>query len=190
MNEQTADRLRVSFRAMNRWLMIPMWRLGLRRFINSWPSVGGRTLVLINTGRKSGLRRRTPLNFAPSHSSVFVLAGFGDRTDWYRNVLANPAVEVWLPDDRWLAEAIDVSDHPLRLSILRDILIASGFAAPLAGVDPRRLSDEELRDKTDEYKLVELQRRADATGTGGPGDLSWIWGAVGALWLIDRFRKK
>lgn len=190
MDQQTADRLRFSFRAMNRWLMIPMWRLGLRRLLNAWPTVGGRVLVLINTGRKSGLRRRTPLNFAPSHSSVFVLAGFGGRTDWYRNVLANPAVEVWLPDDRWLAEAVDVSDHPLRLSILRDVLIASGFAAPLAGVDPRRLSDEELSSKTAGYKLIELQRRADATGTGGPGDLAWIWAALCALWLIDRFRKK
>ena len=190
MNEKTADRLRLSFRTMNRWLMIPMWRLGLRRLLNAWPSVGGRVLVLVNTGRKSGLRRLTPLNFTPSHSSVFVLAGFGDRTDWYRNVLANPAVEVWLPDDRWLAEAVDVSDHPLRLSILRDVLIASGFAAPLAGVDPRRLSDDELSDKTREYKLLELQRRADATGTGGPGDLSWIWTVLGALWLIDRFRRK
>jgi deazaflavin-dependent oxidoreductase (nitroreductase family) len=167
-----------------------MWRLGLGRLVNAWPSVGGRLLVLVHTGRKSGLRRFTPLNYAPSHSSVFVLAGFGTRTDWYHNLLADPAVEVWLPNGRWLAEAVDVSDHPLRMSILRDVLIASGFAAPLAGVDPRRLSDADLAEKTADYRLVELHYRADATGTGGPGDLAWIWIGLAALWLIDKLRNR
>lgn len=191
MEIATVARLKKWFKRMNRWLMIPMWRLGLGRLLNSWPSVGGRLLVLAHTGRKSGLRRLTPLNYAPSPpSSVFILAGFGEKTDWYQNALANPAVEVWLPDDRWLAEAIDVSDHPLRPAIIRDVLIASGFAAPLAGVDPRRLSDDELDAKTADYRLVELQYRADASGTHGPGDLSWVWVAVAALWIIDRMRRR
>ena len=191
MNDATAAMLRKWFKRLNRWLMIPMWRLGLGKPMNIWPSVGGRILVLAHTGRKSGLRRLTPLNYAPSPpSSVFVLAGFGARADWYQNALANPAVEVWLPDGRWLAEAIDVSDHPLRMAILRDVLVASGFAAPLAGVNPRRLSDQELEEKTADYRLIELQFRADATGTRGPGDLSWIWVAAAALWLMDRMRRR
>ncbi|HSR46315.1 MAG TPA: nitroreductase family deazaflavin-dependent oxidoreductase [Acidimicrobiia bacterium] len=179
------------FKLLNRWMIIPMWRLGLGGFLNIWPAVGGRMLVLVHTGRKSGRRRLTPLNYAPSPpSSVFVLAGSGAGTDWYQNALANTAVEVWLPDGRWLAEAVDVSDHPLRPAILRDVLIGSGFAAPLAGVDPRRLSDHELEEKTAGYRLLELQHRADATGTHGPGDLSWIWVAAGALWVIDRARRR
>jgi deazaflavin-dependent oxidoreductase (nitroreductase family) len=191
MNDATAALLRKWFKRLNRWLMIPMWRLGLGKPMNIWPSVGGRILVLAHTGRKSGLRRLTPLNYAPSPpSSVFVLAGFGTHTDWYQNALANPAVEVWLPDGRWLAEAIDVSDHPLRMAILRDVLVASGFAAPLAGVNPRRLSDQELEEMTADYRLIELQYRADATGTHGPGDLSWIWVAAAALWLMDRVRRR
>ncbi len=191
MDATTAAMLRKWFKRLNRWMMIPMWRLGLGRFLNIWPSVGGRLMVLVHTGRKSGLRRLTPLNYAPSPpSSVFVLAGFGSGADWYQNALANTAVEVWLPDGRWLAEAIDASDHPLRLAILRDVLISSGFAAPLAGVNPRRLSDLELDEKTADYRLLELQYRADASGTHGPGDLSWIWVAAGALWLIDRVRRR
>jgi deazaflavin-dependent oxidoreductase (nitroreductase family) len=190
MDDTTAAMLQKRFKRLNRWIMIPMWRLGLRRLINIWPTVGGRILVLAHTGRKTGARHLTPLNYAPSHSSVYVLAGLGAQTDWYRNVLAGPAVEVWLPDGRWLAEATDVSDHPLRFSIIRDVLIASGIAAPVAGVDPRHLSDDELIDKTADYRLIELQYRADATGTSGPGDLAWIWVALGALFVMDRLRRK
>ena len=190
MDDLTIDRLRTWFRRLNRWLMIPMWRLGLRRAINAWPSVAGRFLVVAHTGRKTGQRRLTPLNFASSHSSVFVLAGLGGRTDWYRNLLANPAAEIWLPDARWLVEVNDVSDHPLRLSIVRDILVASGCAAPLAGVDPRRLSNQELEEKTADYRLIELHYRADASGTGGPGDLAWVWVLVAALWIMDKLRRR
>lgn len=191
MNATTAASLKRWFRRLNRWLMLPMWRLGLGRFLNSWPAVGGRILVLVHTGRKTGFRRLTPLNYTPSPpSSVFVLAGFGERTDWYQNALANSAVEVWLPDGRWLAEAIDASDHPLRPAIMRDVLIASGVAARLAGVDPRLLTEDEIAAKTADYRLVELQYRADATGTHGPGDLKWVWVAAAALWGIDRMRRR
>lgn len=191
MKDTTAALLRTWFRRMNRWLMVPMWRLGLGPMMNSWPTVGGRILVLKHTGRKSGTRYVTPLNYAPSPpSGVFVIAGFGAKTDWYRNVVANPSVEVWLPDGRWLAEAIDVSDHPLRTAILRDVLIASGFAAQLAGVDPRRLTDLEIEEKTADYRLIELQRRADATGAGGPGDLTWILWVGMVVWIMSRLRRR
>ncbi len=191
MDETAAGRLRSGFRLINRWLMIPLWRLGLGRLLNLWPSVGGRTLVLVHTGRRTGRRRLTPLNYAPSYpSSVYVVAGFGRRSDWYRNILADPAIEVWLPDRRWLAEAVDVSSHPLRTTILRDVLFSAGFAAPLAGVDPKKLTDAELEEETADYRLIELRHRADATGTGGPGDLRWIWAAALALWLVDRLRRR
>lgn len=191
MDELQAARLARWFKRLNRWLMIPMWRLGLGRLMNSWPSVGGRILVLNHTGRKSGLRRQTPLNYAPSPpTTVHIIAGLGGKTDWYRNIINDPAVEVWLPDARWKAEAVDVSDHPHRVAIMRDVLFASGFAAPLAGVDPRRLSDHEIEEKTAEYKVVELRQLAEATGSGGPGDLAWVWVVVAALWLAKMVRRK
>ena len=155
--------------------MLLMWRLGLGKWINMWPSVGGRIMVISHTGRKTGLRRRTPVNYALINGDVYCTAGFGRVSDWYRNIMVHTAVEIWLPDGCWVGEAVDVSDCEMRLPIMRQVLVASGFAAYPAGINPRTMSDEELDQATADYPLVCIQRTAACTSTDGPGDLAWIW---------------
>jgi hypothetical protein len=53
-------------------------------------------------------------------------------------------VEVWLPDSWWAGVAEDVSGIEDRLPILRQVLIASGFAAPMMGVEPKTMSDADV----------------------------------------------
>lgn len=77
--------------------MVLLWRLGLGKWINARPAVAGRIMVLNHTGRKSGLLRQTPLNYAIIDGEIYCTAGLGETTDWYRNILANPHVEVWTP---------------------------------------------------------------------------------------------
>ena len=139
--------------------MLLLWQLGLGPWINAWPAVGGRIMVLTHTGRRTGRRRQTPVNYAPIGDAVFCTAGFGPRSDWYRNLLADPRVEVWLPKARWQGLAEDVSDSPERIYRLREVLVASGFAAHLAGINPRRISDEELERLAREYRLVRIVRK-------------------------------
>ena len=98
----SATRLKGAFRYVNRFL-VELWRLGLGRWVNVWPRGSGRILVLGHTGRRSGLRRWTPLNYAEVDGAVYCTAGFGAESDWYRNVIADPRVEVWLPGRRWRA---------------------------------------------------------------------------------------
>ena len=90
------QRLLGFFRTLNRF-MLALWRLGLGGSVNAWPSVGGRIMVLTQVGRKTGFRRRTPLNYVVLDGDVYCTAGFGSGSDWYRNILANPEVEIWLP---------------------------------------------------------------------------------------------
>ncbi|MCE7988073.1 MAG: nitroreductase family deazaflavin-dependent oxidoreductase [Caldilinea sp. CFX5] len=179
--------LRQGFKSFNRF-MILLWRLGLGAWVNGWPTVGGRIMVLTHTGRKSGMRRRTPVNYAEIDGALYCTAGFGPGSDWYRNLLVNPQVEVWLPQGWWAATAADVTNRAERLSILRQVLINSGFAARAAGIDPVRMSDVELRVATSGYRLVQIQRTAACTGRGGPGELAWIWplltlGLLLYIWL-------
>lgn len=188
---QTDEKLRSAFKKMNRF-MILMWRWGWGPLINACPPVTGRILVVGQTGRKSGLRRLTPLNYVEAGEDIFVMAGFGPAADWYRNVIANPKVEIWLKDGWWEAEAVDVNDSPQRLQLVRSLMVASGIVAPLMGLDPRRMSDAELVAATPEYRLVRLNRTAARTGPGGPGELSWIWPLVAFLllgWLLLRPRR-
>lgn len=190
MKHRNAETLiRQAFKYFNRFLVLN-WRLGLGRLWNVWPTVMGRYMVLIHTGRKSGLRRRTPINYAPVNGDIYVTAGFGAVSDWYRNLKNNPQIEIWLPNGRWSAYASEVPNDDLRrLKLLREVLIGSGFVAPLIGLDPRRVDDTQLAVATNDYRLIRIRRGAAISGPGGPGDLAWIWLllALVAGWWIRHF---
>jgi deazaflavin-dependent oxidoreductase (nitroreductase family) len=168
------ERMRHYFKYLNKF-MIWMWRLGLGGLMNIWPDVFGRIMIITHTGRISGRRYKTPVNFAIIGDDIYCTAGFGKDADWFRNLLTDPQVEVWLPQSWWTGIAEDLSDIEQRLPILRDVLIASGFAAYAAGVNPRKMSDQSLNTVTAKYRLIRIRRAQARTGPQGPGDLAWIW---------------
>jgi deazaflavin-dependent oxidoreductase (nitroreductase family) len=172
---------RRGFKYLNRFMLL-MWRLGLQRWGMSNQYLGY-IMVITHIGRKSGLARRTPVNYALIDGEFYCVAGFGAIADWYRNLVANPRVEVWLPESWWEGMAEDVSMWPAarQLPLLRQVLINSGFAAYAAGLDPRKMSDAELAKATAEYKLVRIHRTIPRTGPGGPGDLAWVWPGVATV---------
>jgi deazaflavin-dependent oxidoreductase (nitroreductase family) len=168
------ERLRQLFKVGNRFMVL-LFRLGL----GGWGN-GPRTsqvMVLVHRGRKSGLLRRTPVNYAVVDDVLYCAAAYGDRADWYRNAMADPRVQLWLPDGWYAGEVEEVPpDDPQRLALLRQVLIASGFAAPLfAGVNPKTLSDEKLAELCAPYRLLRIYPSEACTGSGGPGDLAWMW---------------
>lgn len=150
---QQMMRLRRMFHWMNRG-MVGMWKLGLGKVINIWPAKFGRILVIKHRGRKSGREYLTPVNYAVVEGEIYCTAGFGSISDWYQNLLVYPRVELWLPEGKYLACAEDTSDSPRRLFLLRQVLLASGLAAPLFGVDPKKLRDEDLERVCRDYRLV------------------------------------
>ena len=86
-----------------RWLFkIPIlfYRLGL-------PLFGGFILLLTTTGRRSGKLRQTPLEYRiePETGCCIVMAGWGGKTDWYRNARVNPHVLVQAGRRRFQAVA-------------------------------------------------------------------------------------
>jgi len=168
------EKLRQYFKYLNKF-MIWMWRLGLGWMINIWPDVFGRIMVITHTGRKSGQRYQTPVNYTIIDDDIYCTAGFGEGADWFRNMMTDPQVEVWLPGGWWLGVAEDVSDSEARTPIMREVLIASGFAAYAAGINPRKMNDQTLSTVTAPYRLVRIRRAEARTGPDGPGDLAWIW---------------
>lgn len=61
--------------------------------------LGRRFLLLTHVGRKSGLQRRTVLEvvlYDPEGGTCIVASGWGERSQWLRNIQANPHVTVTL----------------------------------------------------------------------------------------------
>lgn len=85
--------LRVAFR-------LPIWiyRLGLGRILDH------RLLLIVHRGRKSRLLREAVVEVVrydrASHACV-VMAGWHGTTDWYRNVQAEPALEIRVGRERF-----------------------------------------------------------------------------------------
>ncbi len=183
----TEQRLLMAFKALNRF-MILMWRLGLGVWLRS-KDTWGQIMVIGHTGRKTGILRKTPVNYAVVDGDLYCTAGFGRDSDWYRNILANPEVEIWHPDGWWKGVAEDVSESSHRTALMREVLIGSGFAARVAGLNPRTISDERLDLISKSYRLIRIQRTEPMTGAGGPGDLAWIWPLASLALLMMVLRR-
>ena len=137
--------------------MVFLWKIGLGKMINSWPSVGGRIMVIKHRGRKSGKEYLTPVNYALVDGEIYCTAGFGSVSDWYRNMLSYPKVELWLPEGKNSYCAEDISGSPKRLFLMRQVIIASGFAARLFGINHKKLNDQQLDAISKDYRLIHFR---------------------------------
>jgi deazaflavin-dependent oxidoreductase (nitroreductase family) len=167
---------------MNRYMLL-MWRLGMGRWLNAYAGTLGRYMVIVHTGRKTGAKRYTPVNYAEIDGDIYCASGFGTISDWYRNILADPCVELWLPNARWTGIAEDVTDQEGAVEKMRQVLIGSAFAATMVGIYPKTMSDEELTKATSSYRLIRVRFTGLREGEGGPGDLVWVWGAAALIAL-------
>ncbi|MFP5021333.1 nitroreductase family deazaflavin-dependent oxidoreductase [Pseudonocardia phyllosphaerae] len=69
---------------------ITLYHRGLGRVL------GHRMLLLEHTGRRSGLPREVVVEVVghPGPGRFVVVSGFGERAQWYRNVVADPRVRI------------------------------------------------------------------------------------------------
>ncbi len=174
MNPYTVAILRRMFQFFNRFMLL-MWRLDMAWWFTVAPRYTGNIMVLNHTGRKSGLPRRTPLNYALVNGELYCTSGFGAISHWYQNIIETPRVEVWLPDGRWVGTAEDISQQANALELLRQVLIGSGFAAFAAGINPYKISDAELSIIARDYRVIYIRRAETVTSAKRHDDLHWVW---------------
>lgn len=177
-----------ALRVLNRWFMVPTLRLGLGAWLNT--PFGGYILLLRVRGRKSGVVRETPLSYFIAEGAAWVMAGFGDRTEWFRNLQVDPTVEVWLPGRVLRCRAEEAADPEVRARILPALTRAAGVPGAMIGYNPWSAPDERILETLTAIPLVRLSPVAGpiATGPDDPGGLAWTWrqGVVLALtiWLL------
>lgn len=87
---------------------LPIW---LYRLKLGW-LVGQRMLLLTHIGRKSGEPRRAVLeviHYDPETKTPYVASGFGEKSQWYRNISQNKDVTIQLGSQRFEATAVRLS---------------------------------------------------------------------------------
>ena len=95
----------------------------IHRFLYSigmGPIIGKIILLLTTTGRKSGQRRVTPLQYEEIDGKYYLGSARGIKSDWYRNILANGKVEVRVKNRRFAGVAETVTE-PNRIADFLEI---------------------------------------------------------------------
>jgi deazaflavin-dependent oxidoreductase (nitroreductase family) len=176
------NKMRHGFTYLNRYFMVPMFRLGFGPWMGT--PFGGYIMVLKVIGRKTGKVRYAPVNYAIDNGNVYCIAGFGTVSDWYRNLVVNPNVEVIMPSGTIRGTAEHVTDPDERLRILRRVLINAGFAGFFYGYDPRRVTDEQLRESTHDVPVLCIRPHGIGSGASDPGGYAWILTLVSTVLFL------
>jgi deazaflavin-dependent oxidoreductase (nitroreductase family) len=184
---RTLPAIRRAFLVLNRWYVLPAIKAGLGP-LHANPLTGS-WMLLRTRGRRTGLAREAALGYALLDGAVYCSAGFGERTAWYQNLLADPRVEIVLPSGGFAGVAEPVRDaveldRAWRALIRALGLIGRGF---LCREDAPA---DELAAATANLPLVRIRVDGLATGPSDPGGRFWLVPlAIGAVWLAGRVRR-
>jgi deazaflavin-dependent oxidoreductase (nitroreductase family) len=174
--------MRHIFWFLNKFFIVPIFRVGLAPFFGN--PISGYIMVLKAIGRKSGKIRYTPVNYTIYKGSVYCISAGGKTSDWYRNLLAKPDIEVIMPSGQIYGQVAEVTDQAERLYIIRQTLKNAGFAGFFEGYNPFTISDEALVEKSHDLPLLRIRPVGLAGGASDPGGLAWLWSMVVTILVI------
>jgi deazaflavin-dependent oxidoreductase (nitroreductase family) len=112
------------------------------------PLVGRIILLLTTTGRRSGLKRVTPLQYEKIGADYYLGAARGVKADWVRNIQSNPQVEIRV-GAKYFQGTAEVITDPSKFADLMEVRLERhprmvGFIMEKAHGLPRRPSREQL----------------------------------------------
>ena len=122
--------------------------------------IGGFILLLTTTGRKSGMKRVTPLQYEKIGADYYLGAARGIKADWVRNIQANSQVEIRVGAKK-IHGAAEVVTDPARFADFIEVRLERhprmiGFIMEKAHGLPKRPSRAQLEDmaKTEAFVIV------------------------------------
>ena len=174
--------IRRIFWFLNKFFMVPLFRLGLGPlFCNP---LSGYIMVLKPIGRKSGKTYFTPVNYAIHNGNIYCISGGRRTSDWFRNLLANPEIEIILPGGAVYTRSEEVSDPNERRIVARKVLINAGFAGFFEGYNPRTISDEVLQEKISALPVLRFRPLGLGNGASDPAGWAWVWAVLITIAII------
>ena len=174
--------MRRIFWFLNKFFMVPMFRLGFGPFFGN--PLTGYIMIIKAIGRKTGKVRFAPVNYTIQKGDVYCISGGRKNSDWYRNLLANPEVDLILPGGGIYARTEEISSPDEKLIIIRQILKNAGFAGFFEGYNPWRISDEELMQKSADLPLLRFHPLGVGNGASDAGGWAWIWSFVVTILIV------
>ncbi|MBN1305508.1 MAG: nitroreductase family deazaflavin-dependent oxidoreductase [Anaerolineales bacterium] len=178
--------LRKFFRFLNKYFMAPLFRLGFGSFFGN--PLSGYIMVLKVIGRKSGLARYAPVNYFIHRGNIHCISGGRKSSDWYRNLMAAPEVEVILPGGAVFGRAEEVVDPNERVVITRGVFQNAGFAAFFEGYNPWKISNEDLAKRIEDLPVLRIRPLGVGNGAFDPAGWAWVWAfiisIIAILWIV------
>lgn len=163
-------------------LPLLFWRLGMG------PVSGQLFLVLTTTGRKSGLPRRTMVEYTRMGGRKYSPCAFGERANWYQNIAADPQVTVQSADGTERMKATRVTDDKELLALIEHGLRASPMMLKwyfnLLGIDFEQ--EEDILAHKEKIFFIRFDPVEEITPPGLEVDLAWIWPLLVLLALGKR----
>ena len=154
--------------------------MGLGPLMSHQALAGNKMLVLTCWGRKSQLSRHTMLSYVSTGDKEYVSSGWGAKTDWYKNITANPFVTVQAGRKVTAAKARRVRDIDEFTKITHEMLVTGGDSHYVAWLESFGINydQQDMIDKRDRLYIVAFDPSEE---TGPPPmavDLKWIWGVI------------
>ena len=177
-----SDLPRRIFRFANKYFMVPLFRLGLGPFFGN--PLTGYIMVLKTIGRKTGVVRYVPVNYTIHKGDVYCISGWRKVADWYKNLHANPEIEIMLPGGTLFARMEEICDPDEKCLVARQVLKNAGVAGFFEGYNPAAISDEELKQKAADLPVLRFQPLGVGNGPSDAGGWAWIWSFVTTAILI------
>jgi deazaflavin-dependent oxidoreductase (nitroreductase family) len=161
---------------------VNLWRLGLG------PIVGHVLMLISHTGRKSGLTRRTLVEYHVLEGKKYAPVAFGEQAQWYQNILANPLVTIQTAGGAQGAIATRVTDDA-ELVIVYNLLMRRNPVMMRWYLDSLGIRDtpEDVIAKKDRIFLLRFDPTGEPTPPPLEADLWWVWIIGGGLllgWLM------
>ena len=186
--QRTLPAIRRAFGVLNRVYVLPAIRLGLGP-LHANPATGA-WMLLRTTGNRTGLRREAVVGYVLLDGAAYCSAGFGVRTAWYRNLLAEPRVEIVLPAGGFAGVAEPVTDPAELERGWRALIGALGVLGRLFVCRPDAPA-EVLAARTANLPLVRIRTTGLAPGPADPGGAAWVVPtALGLAWVGFRLRPR
>ena len=173
-------------------LFIPGLEHGLGAVVSN--PLTGYLMILRTRGRRTGRLRAAPLGYVVLDGAIYCCAGFGETTAWYRNVQADPSVEIVLPGRTVRGTAVPVTAPDEWIRAYRALIASLGVVGRLTVGDVRPLDDAELLAAHGGIPLVRISPSSFVPGPLDPGGrfwlVPWVGSAVLAILLARRGRRR